>query len=117
MMFAALFGLSMDYEVFLLAGAMVLSLAPAMLTLFGAGVWWLPRWLSRVLPHVDIEGEEPPATEPDLDLQPWLAGNDGSGATSSSSFVGAELSWGLIGPGRRFLPPGGRPSRRAPPNR
>jgi hypothetical protein len=101
MMFAALFGLSMDYEVFLLAGAMVLSLAPAMLTLFGAGVWWLPRWLSRVLPHVDIEGEEPPATEPDLDLQPWLAGKDGSGATSSSSSVGGtqlgtDRSWSTL---------------------
>ena len=35
---------------------MVLSLAPALLTLFGAGVWWLPGWLARVLPHVDIEG-------------------------------------------------------------
>ena len=40
----------------LLASAMVLSLAPALLTLFGAGVWWLPRWLARVLPHVNIEG-------------------------------------------------------------
>jgi putative drug exporter of the RND superfamily len=36
-----------------------------MLTLFGRAVWWLPRWLSRRLPHVDIEGEaEPPAPEP-----------------------------------------------------
>ena len=49
----------------LLASAMVLSLAPAMLTLFGRAVWWLPRWLSNLLPHVDIEGEaEPPAPEP-----------------------------------------------------
>jgi len=49
----------------LLASAMVLSLAPAMLTLFGKAVWWLPGWLSRVLPHVDIEGEsEQPAPEP-----------------------------------------------------
>jgi putative drug exporter of the RND superfamily len=49
----------------LLASAMVLSLAPAMLTLFGRAVWWLPGWLSRLLPHVDIEGEsEPPATKP-----------------------------------------------------
>jgi putative drug exporter of the RND superfamily len=47
----------------LLASAMVLSLAPAMLTLFGRAVWWLPGWLSRLLPHVDIEGEsEPPPT-------------------------------------------------------
>ena len=22
----------------------------------GRGTWWLPRWLSKVVPHVDIEG-------------------------------------------------------------
>ena len=58
------FGVGLSVAV-LLASAMVLSLAPAMLTLFGSAVWWLPRWLSKLLPHVDIEGEaEPPAPEP-----------------------------------------------------
>jgi uncharacterized membrane protein YdfJ with MMPL/SSD domain len=58
------FGVGLSVAV-LLASAMVLSLAPAMLTLFGKAVWWLPGWLSRVLPHVDIEGEsEQPAPEP-----------------------------------------------------
>jgi len=58
------FGVGLSVAV-LLASAMVLSLAPAMLTLFGRAVWWLPGWLSKVLPHVDIEGEpEPPAPEP-----------------------------------------------------
>ena len=23
----------------------------------GEAAWWLPRWLDRVLPHMDIEGE------------------------------------------------------------
>jgi putative drug exporter of the RND superfamily len=42
-----------------------------MLTLFGAGVWWLPGWLERLLPHVDIEGEaEQPAPAPGPELQP-----------------------------------------------
>ena len=54
------FGVGLSVAV-LLASTMVLSLAPAMLTLFGRAVWWLPRWLSKLLPHVDIEGEpEPP---------------------------------------------------------
>ena len=42
----------------LLAGTMVVLLAPAMLTLFGRAVFWVPRFLDRVLPHVDIEGGE-----------------------------------------------------------
>jgi hypothetical protein len=64
------FGVGLSVAV-LLASAMVLSLAPAMLTLFGRAVWWLPRWLSNLLPHVDIEGEpEPPAPGPALVPQP-----------------------------------------------
>ena len=58
------FGVRLSVAV-LLASAMVLSLAPAMLTLFGRAVWWLPGWLSRLLPRVDIEGEsEPPPPAP-----------------------------------------------------
>jgi putative drug exporter of the RND superfamily len=34
----------------------VLLLAPALLVLAGSGSWWMPAWLDRVLPHVDIEG-------------------------------------------------------------
>jgi RND superfamily putative drug exporter len=38
-----------------------------MLTLFGRALWWLPRWLANLLPHVDIEGEaDPPTPEPVL---------------------------------------------------
>lgn len=33
-----------------------LLLIPALLRLFGRGAWWLPRWLNRILPNVDIEG-------------------------------------------------------------
>jgi RND superfamily putative drug exporter len=35
---------------------MVLVLAPAMLVVMGRGTWWLPRWLARIVPEVDIEG-------------------------------------------------------------
>lgn len=33
-----------------------LLLMPAILTLLGRSTWWLPRWLDRVLPNIDIEG-------------------------------------------------------------
>jgi RND superfamily putative drug exporter len=29
---------------------------PAIMALVGPAVWWLPRWLDRILPNVDIEG-------------------------------------------------------------
>ncbi|HSJ22437.1 MAG TPA: MMPL family transporter [Nocardioidaceae bacterium] len=43
----------------LLAGILVITLAPATIALMGEAAWWLPRWLDRLLPHVHLEGEEP----------------------------------------------------------
>ena len=31
-------------------------LMPAVLALLGPSAWWLPRWLDRMLPNLDIEG-------------------------------------------------------------
>ena len=33
-----------------------LTLIPAAMALLGRGAWWLPRWLDRILPSIDIEG-------------------------------------------------------------
>ena len=49
----------------LLAGILVVTLAPATITLMGERAWWLPRWLDRVLPRIDIEGEHLDASEAD----------------------------------------------------
>lgn len=32
--------------------------------LAGSGGWWLPRWLDRVLPHIDLEGSVDRFVEP-----------------------------------------------------
>lgn len=34
-----------------------MTIVPAVMSLLGDAGWWLPRWLNRVLPNVDIEGE------------------------------------------------------------
>jgi len=45
-----------------------MTLVPAVMALLGAKAWWMPRWLDRVLPHFDIEGE---AVERELSLAEW----------------------------------------------
>jgi RND superfamily putative drug exporter len=30
--------------------------SPAVLVLAGQGSWWLPAWLDRALPRIDVEG-------------------------------------------------------------
>ncbi|MFF7309811.1 MMPL family transporter [Streptomyces sp. NPDC008137] len=34
-----------------------MAIVPAVLALLGDKAWWLPKWLDRVLPRVDVEGE------------------------------------------------------------
>lgn len=46
-----------------------MALVPAVLALVGKAAWWLPKWLDRLLPNLDIEGERlakpSPATSSD----------------------------------------------------
>jgi RND superfamily putative drug exporter len=35
-----------------------MTIVPAVMTLLGKAAWWLPRWLDRSLPNVDVEGEK-----------------------------------------------------------
>lgn len=34
-----------------------MAFVPAVLALLGRAAWWMPRWLNRLLPKVDVEGE------------------------------------------------------------
>ena len=60
-------GLGLAVAVFLDATVIRLVLVPATMSLLGDLNWWLPRWLDRLLPHVDVEGAvpvTPPAADP-----------------------------------------------------
>ncbi|WBB60555.1 MMPL family transporter [Streptomyces sp. WMMC500] len=35
-----------------------MTIVPAVLALIGKSAWWLPKWLDRILPNVDVEGEK-----------------------------------------------------------
>jgi uncharacterized membrane protein YdfJ with MMPL/SSD domain len=53
-----------------LAGTLVVLLAPALLTLFGRGVFWLPPLLRRVVPDLGIESGTSPKPAPSGDGSP-----------------------------------------------
>ncbi|GAA3099602.1 MMPL family transporter [Streptomyces rectiviolaceus] len=50
-------GFGLAIAVFFDAFIVRMALVPAVLALLGKKAWWLPRWLDRALPNVDVEGE------------------------------------------------------------
>ena len=64
------FGLSLASAVFLDALVVRCLLLPAVLHLVGPRTWWIPDWLDRILPRVNIEGSMLPADEAEAALRP-----------------------------------------------
>jgi RND superfamily putative drug exporter len=63
-------GFAMAVAVLFDAFVVRMAVIPAVMALLGEKAWYLPRWLDRLLPNVDVEGErltqmvaEPPSPE------------------------------------------------------
>ncbi|OKK15656.1 hypothetical protein AMK16_27590 [Streptomyces sp. CB00455] len=50
-----------------------MAFVPAVLALLGKRAWWLPRWLDRILPNIDVEGASLHKHQADTDSQPLAA--------------------------------------------
>ncbi|MGW0039326.1 MMPL family transporter [Gordonia sp. NPDC003376] len=55
--FIQVMAFALAVAVFLDAFVIRMTLIPALLVLLGDKAWWLPGWLDRVLPRIDVEGE------------------------------------------------------------
>ncbi|MEV5985795.1 MMPL family transporter [Streptomyces sp. NPDC052051] len=62
-------GFGLAIAVFFDAFVVRMAIVPAVLALLGEKAWWLPKWLDRALPNVDVEGEAlaSATTDPDAD--------------------------------------------------
>ena len=63
--FLKLFGIGLASAIFLDATLVRLVLVPAVMQLLGDKNWWIPSWLEKILPTIDVEavGGVRPATE------------------------------------------------------
>jgi putative drug exporter of the RND superfamily len=59
--FLKLFGIGLAVAVFLDATIVRLVLVPAVMQLLGKWNWWIPNWLERILPRLDVERRVAPA--------------------------------------------------------
>jgi RND superfamily putative drug exporter len=64
-----------------------MTLVPAVMALLGEKAWWMPRWLERILPHFDIEGE---AVERELSLEGWPEPNTTAAVVGDAVAVRAD---------------------------
>ncbi|MGH8984038.1 MAG: MMPL family transporter [Acidimicrobiia bacterium] len=73
-----MFGLGLAAAVFIDATIVRIVLVPATMKLLGDWNWWLPGWLDRLLPRLDVEGDTGlPAPEYEPGRGPAIAVPDG----------------------------------------
>lgn len=60
-----MFGLGLASAVFLDATLVRMLLVPATMELLGEKNWWLPKWLDRILPTLNVEGGYDKQAEPE----------------------------------------------------
>ena len=63
-------GFALAFGVLIDAFVVRMAIVPAVMTLLGERAWYLPRWLDRIMPNVDIEGA---ALEKHAHLTPAVA--------------------------------------------
>lgn len=65
-------GFALAAAVFFDALVVRMTLIPALMYLMGDKAWWLPKWLDKILPSVDVEGEKLAEMHPELEKEPEL---------------------------------------------
>ncbi len=65
-----LMGIGLATAILLDATIVRMLLVPATMELLGDRNWWLPRWLDRILPNLDVEGHAEPLPEDEDELAP-----------------------------------------------
>jgi RND superfamily putative drug exporter len=65
-----LFGIGLASAVLLDALVVRSVLVPSLMLLTGKANWWIPAWLDRILPHLNVEGSTEGSSSPGTELHP-----------------------------------------------
>ena len=78
--FIQIFGFALGAGVLFDAFFIRMTLVPATMFLMGRATWWIPRWLDRILPSLDVEG-----SKLEKDFEAGLIGREGAGDATDES--------------------------------
>ena len=70
-----------------------MTLGPALMALMGRAAWWMPAWLGRILPNVDIEGE---SLRDHIDSVAWACQQRGRAITAEHLVLGDNARIGPV---------------------
>lgn len=97
--FIQIFGFALAAGILFDAFLIRMSLVPATMFLLGSATWWIPRWLDRIVPTIDIEGtaleEEWEANHPEAAAEFAAAAKPAAGTKPAA---GAESAAGTARP-------------------
>jgi len=79
-----------------------MTLVPAVMTLLGKAAWWMPKWLQKLLPNMDIEGEH---LREHREAVGWALDQRGSAISAEALRAGTEEY--AVRPLDFAVPPGG----------
>ena len=69
-----LFGLGLAVAVLVDATIVRMMLVPATMELLGKRNWWIPKWIDRILPNIEVEGHAHAAGRPHRTIRPAATG-------------------------------------------
>jgi RND superfamily putative drug exporter len=64
-----------------------MTFVPAVLQLLGDHAWWMPKWLDRILPSFDVEGE---GVQHEIDLAEWPSPNSTTAIAAEGLTLGRD---------------------------
>ncbi len=68
------FGLALAVGILIDAFLVRMTLVPALMSVLGRVAWWIPKWLDKALPNLDIEGDRLAAHLREREAQPHAQG-------------------------------------------
>jgi RND superfamily putative drug exporter len=87
-----MFGLGLATAVLIDATLVRMVLVPSTMSLLGSANWWVPRWLDRILPHMDLEGGHfETASVSDAEIEELFESEEGTDNQESDTETGGEL--------------------------